>query len=270
MAERSHKLGLIGAGNMGAGLVRGAVSGGMLAKDQVVFYDPDPQRQEAMQTLLGTSAAAGNEAVVSQAEVVVVAVKPQVVGPVLSPLASLLSRDHLVISIAAGVRLHRLRELCGPHPTLVRVMPNILCTIGEGAAAYSTDEELDEAQTAFVEELLSSVGIVTHLEERLLDAVTGLSGSGPAFAAVFIGALIDGAVAAGLPREVATQLAAQTVRGTAQWVLEGAHPAQVKDAVTSPGGTTAAGLRVLERRGLRSAAAEAVAAAAYRSEQLGR
>ena len=268
MAQHHYKLGLVGAGNMGSGLVRGVVSSGMLTKDQVIFYDPAPHQQEAMQVFLGGGAADGNEQVVNQAEVIVVAVKPQVIGAVLSPLENLLTGEHLLVSIAAGVTLSRLRELCGPEPALVRVMPNILCTIGEGAAAYSTDEKVSADQAAFVEQLFESVGMAVQVDESLLDAVTGLSGSGPAFTAVFIGALIDGAVAAGLPRDVATQLAAQTVRGTAQWILGGRHPARVKDAVTSPGGTTAAGLRALERCGLRSAAAEAVVAAARRSEQL--
>ena len=269
MVERNYKLGLIGAGNMGAGLVRAIVAAGTLSNDQVIFYDPNCERQEAMSTFLGGGCAASNEEVVTQAEAVVVAVKPQVIATVLTPLQDRFSRDHLVVSIAAGVALSRLRELCGPNPALVRVMPNILCTIARGASAYTTDEKVSSPQREFVEALFSSTGTVVPVEERLLDAVTGLSGSGPAFVAVFIEALADGAVTAGLPRDVATQLAAQTVSGAGQWVLEGRHPAALKDAVTSPGGTTAAGLRVLEQRGLRSAAAEAVVAAAHRSEQLG-
>ena len=151
----------------------------------------------------------------------------------------------------------------------MRAMPNILGTIGEGATAYATDEKVSDQQRSLIEALFGAVGVVVHLEEDLLDAVTGLSGSGPAFVALFMEALTDGAVAAGLPREVALQLAAQTVRGAAQWVLEGRGTNKLKEAVTSPGGTTAAGLRVLERRGLRSAAIEAVVAAARRSEELG-
>ena len=269
MAERDYKLGLIGAGNMGAGLVRGIVTAGMLSKDQVISYDPDRERQEAMSTFLGGGCAPDNEEVVSQAEAIVVAVKPQIIATILEPLQERFSPGQLVISIAAGVALSRLRELCGPNAALVRVMPNILCTIARGAAAYSTDEKVSAQQRAFVEVLFGAVGTVVQVEERLLDAVTGLSGSGPAFAAVFIEALADGAVAAGLPRDVAMQLAAQTVSGAGQWVLEGRHPAELKDSVTSPGGTTAAGLRVLERGGLRSAAAEAVVAAAHRAAQLG-
>lgn len=269
MAERRYKLGLIGAGNMGAGLVQGTVSAGTLAKDEITFYDPAPRRQEEMSAFLGGGQAESNQVVVSQAEVILIAVKPQVIDSVLSAQSDLLADDHLIISIAAGVTLSRLRQLCGSQPALVRVMPNILCTIGEGAAAYSSSEEVTPEQCVFVEELFSSVGMVAPVAEKLLDAVTGLSGSGPAFAAIFIEALSDGGVAVGLPRDLATKLAAQTLQGAGRWVVEGHLPSELKDAVTSPGGTTAAGLRILERRGLRSAAIEAVVAAAQRAEQLG-
>ncbi len=269
MSEHDYNMGLIGAGNMGTGLIRGALDAEIVSGQQVAFYDPDPGRQKAVATLLGHAAADSNQKVVESAQVVVVAVKPQIIASVLSPLQEQFSSDQLVISIAAGVPLARLAELCGPDVALVRVMPNILCTLGEGAAAYSTDTKVSAEQRAFVEALFGAVGTVAYVDEELLDAVTGLSGSGPAFVALFVEALADGAVAAGLPREVALQLAAQTTRGTAQWILEGRHPADLKQAVTSPGGTTAAGLRVLERCGLRSAAIEAVVAAARRSEQLG-
>ena len=269
MSEHDYKVGLIGAGNMGSGLLRGAIAAEIVSGQQVAFYDPDPGRQEAVAALLGHPAADSNQQVVELAQVVVVAVKPQVIASVLSPLQEQFGDDQLVVSIAAGVPLVRLAELCGPNPALVRVMPNILCILGEGAAAYSADAKVNAEQQAFVEALFGAVGTVAYVDEELLDAVTGLSGSGPAFVALFVEALADGAVAAGLPREVALQLAAQTTRGAAQWVLEGRQPADLKQAVTSPGGTTAAGLRVLERCGLRSATIEAVVAAARRSEQLG-
>jgi len=150
------------------------------------------------------------------------------------------------------------------------VMPNILCTVRESASAYATGPEVTEEQQAWIESLLGSAGLVLRVEERLLDAVTGLSGSGPAFAAVFCEALADGGVAAGLPRPVAVQLAAQVLLGTGRWVLEHGSPAQLKDAVTSPAGTTIAGLQALESGGLRSAALQAVRAAAQRSSELGR
>ncbi len=241
MSEHDYNMGLIGAGNMGTGLIRGALDAEIVSGQQVAFYDPDPGRQKAVATLLGHAAADSNQKVVESAQVVVVAVKPQIIASVLSPLQEQFSSDQLVISIAAGVPLARLAELCGPDVALVRVMPNILCTLGEGAAAYSTDTKVSAEQRAFVEALFGAVGTVAYVDEELLDAVTGLSGSGPAFVALFVEALI----------------------------LEGRHPADLKQAVTSPGGTTAAGLRVLERCGLRSAAIEAVVAAARRSEQLG-
>jgi len=269
MTEYDYRIGWIGTGNMGASLLRGALEAGVVSAQQVAFYDPNPERQEAVGTLLGHPVAAGNQQVVESAEVVVVAVKPQVIASVLTPLKPVFRECQLVVSIAAGVKLARLAQLCGSRPALVRVMPNILCTIGEGVAAYSSAEKVSAQHCEFVEALFGAVGSIIPLEEHLLDAVTAVSGSGPAFVALFIEALVDGAVAAGLPRETAVQLAAQTTRGAAQWVLEGRGTNELREAVTSPGGTTAAGLRVLEQKGLRSAAIEAVIAAARRSEELG-
>jgi len=163
-----------------------------------------------------------------------------------------------------------LRETVGDGPCIVRVMPNICCTVGAAASAFAADGDVSDEQIEFVDALLSAAGEVVAVREELLDAVTGLSGSGPAFAAVFIEALADGGVKAGLPREQAQKLAAQTVLGAARWLLEtGAGPAQLKDLVTSPGGTTIAGLAALEERGLRAATMSAVVAAAERSKELG-
>lgn len=254
---------------MGAGLVRGFVAAQVLHPDDILVYDVESQRLAAVVEESAVATAPDNRAVVAQAETILVAVKPQVIAEVLTPLADDFIAGQLLISIAAGIRLAQLRTLVGPELALVRVMPNILCTIRQGAAAYCLDEEVTVSQQQLVQELLGSVGTAMQVSERLLDAVTGLSGSGPAFAAVFIEALADGGVAAGLPREVAVQLAAQTVAGAGQWVLLRGNPALLKDQVTSPGGTTAAGLQQLEARGLRSAASEAVVAAARRSEELG-
>ncbi len=254
---------------MGTGLVRGFLAAQVLSADDILVYDVDSQRLEALVADTTVRAAADNQAVVTQSEAVLVAVKPQVIEQVLRPLAPHFASGQLLISIAAGIGLAQLREWVGPAPALVRVMPNILCTIQQGAAAYCADDEVTDSQQQLVEQLLGSVGAVAQVPEKLMDAVTGLSGSGPAFAAVFIEALADGGVAAGLPRDVALQLAAQTVAGAGQWVLTHGNPAQLKDMVTSPGGTTASGLCQLEARGLRSAAVEAVVAAARRSQELG-
>lgn len=254
---------------MGGGLVRGFIAAAVLPADDILVYDIGDRRLADLTAETGVVAATDNQAVVRQSETVIVAVKPQVIAAVLGPLSDDFAAGQLVISIAAGIRLAQLREMVGPQPALVRVMPNILCTIQQGAAAYSLDDKVTVAQQQLVEQLLGSVGTVAQVEEKLMDAVTGLSGSGPAFAAVFIEALADGGVAAGLPRDVSVRLAAQTVAGAGQWVLKQGNPALLKDTVTSPGGTTAAGLCQLEARGLHSAAAEAVLAAARRSEQLG-
>ena len=269
MSEYDHQLGLVGVGNMGTGLIRGVIEAEIISGQQVVFYDPDPERHKTVGALLGHPVADSNRQVVESAQIVVVAVKPQVIASVLTPLEPVFRDDQLVVSIAAGIKLARLAQLCGSRPALIRVMPNILCTIGEGAAAYSSDEKVSAQQREFVEALFGAVGTIVPVEECLLDAVTGVSGSGPAFVALFIEALVDGAVAAGLPREAAVQLAAQTTRGAAQWVLEGRGAGELREAVTSPGGTTAAGLRALEQKGLRNAAIEAVIAAARRSQELG-
>ncbi len=254
---------------MGAGLVRGFVAGGVLPTDDIVVYDIDHQRLEALVEETGVTAAEDSHAVVSQSEAVLVAVKPQVMAEVLGSLKTDFAADQLLMSIAAGVRLAQLRQWAGPAPALVRVMPNILATIQEGTAAYCTDDKVTDAQRQIVEELLGTVGTVAPVQEHLMDAVTGLSGSGPAFAAVFVEALADGGVAAGLGRDVALQLAAQTVAGVGKWVLSRGNPSALKDMVTSPGGTTAAGLCQLEARGLRSAVIEAVRAATQRSQELG-
>ncbi len=269
MPQRHYQLGVIGTGMMGAGLVRGFIAAEAVAGDDILAYDIDSQRLADLVAEVGVVAAEDNQTVVEQSQTVLIAIKPQLIAQVLAPEAAGFAEGQLLISIAAGIRLAQLREMVGPQPALVRVMPNILCAIGQGAAAYSLDDKVTVAQQQIVEKLLGSVGTVAQVEERLMDAVTGLSGSGPAFAAVFIEALADGGVTAGLPRDVALQLAAQTVAGAGQWVLDEGNPARLKDQVTSPGGTTAAGLAQLEAHGLRSAALEAVVAAARRSEQLG-
>jgi pyrroline-5-carboxylate reductase len=177
---------------------------------------------------------------------------------------------HLVISVAAGISLAQLAEGLGPLPRLVRVMPNTPCLVGQGASGYCMGANTSLADQRLVEQLLSAVGIAVPVEEKLLDAVTGLSGSGPAFGYLMIEALSDGGVLAGLPRDIALQLAAQTLKGAAEMVLAtGEHPGRLKDQVTSPGGTTIVGLQALEAGGLRSALINAVAAAVKRSKELG-
>lgn len=268
-APYHYALGVIGVGNMGAALVAGFVKREVLAPGEVCLCDLAAERVATLSGELGVVAADDARALVSQSGAVLLAVKPQSLPDLLASLSGAFHDDQLVISIAAGVTLAKLRSLIGEGVALVRVMPNILCTVQESASAYAPSPEVSSEQLAFVDSLLASVGLALPVEEKLLDAVTGLGGSGPAFAAVFCEALADGGVAAGLPRQMAERLAAQVLVGTGRWILEKGSPAQLKDQVTSPAGTTIAGLQRLEAGGLRAAALRAVVAAADRSAELG-
>ncbi|MEA3400402.1 MAG: pyrroline-5-carboxylate reductase [Armatimonadota bacterium] len=265
----SYRLGVIGTGVMGRALLNAAIRGGVVAASEVIASDISPGcRRQAEQ--MGCFATDDNHQVVVGTQNLLVAVKPQVIREVLTELREDFHQGQLLISIAAGVSLQTLREAAGPAPNLVRVMPNICCTVGEAACAWAPDDAATEEQLQFVEELLSAAGETVRVEERLLDAVTGLSGSGPAFVAVFIEALADGGVRAGLPREQAQRLAAQTALGAARWILDtDESPVALKDRVCSPGGTTIAGVAALESRAFRAAAIEAVVAAAERAKELG-
>ena len=199
----------------------------------------------------------------------VLAVKPQVLPAVARELRSVLTDRQLVMSVAAGVSLRQLADWLGSE-RVVRVMPNTPCLVGRGASAYALGEQATSEDARVVESMLAAVGFVCQVGERYLDAVTGLSGSGPAYIYLLIEALSDGGVLAGLTRDVATQLAAHTVRGAAEMVIGTAvHPAVLKDRVTSPGGTTIAGIQALEEHGLRAACMAAVEAATARARQLG-
>jgi pyrroline-5-carboxylate reductase len=203
-------------------------------------------------------------------DVLVLAVKPQSMAALLAEVRPVLTNRQLIVSIAAGITLRQLAEGLGSERRLVRVMPNTPCLVGASAAGYSPGEAATADDLALVDRLLNAVGQAFRLPESLLDAVTGLSGSGPAFVYVMIEALSDGGVRVGLPRNVATALAAQTVFGAAKMVLEtGTHTGVLKDMVASPGGTTIAGLHALERGGLRAALMDAVEAATQRARELG-
>ncbi len=235
----------------------------------MVTADPIPAAIDEFRRLLPGSQVKDNNAdVARQSDIVVLAVKPQQAKAALAELRGAVSNDKLVVSIVTGIRLEALSA--GLHPCrLARVMPNTPCLVGESASAYCLGSGATAADGELVGKLLGSVGLAIQVEERLLDAVTGLSGSGPAFVYVMIEALADGGVRMGLPRDIALRLAAQTVKGAAEMVLKtGDHPGMLKDRVTSPGGTTIAGLHVLETAGVRGALISAVESAARRAEEL--
>ncbi len=266
-----RRIGFLGAGALGEALAGGLIAAGV-APDAVRAADPDPARRKRLGEALGIETHADNAELGAASDLVVLAVKPGVVEPVLAGLGggAGLARP-LWVSIAAGVSLARLAGALPAGSRVVRAMPNTPALIGAGATAFAAGEHVDDADRAATRALFASVGEVWEAPaEPLLDAVTGLSGSGPAYVFVFLEALGDAGVRMGLPRDAAYQLAFQTVLGAARLAIEsGQHPAALKDRVTSPGGTTISGLERLEAGGLRAAVYEAVAAATRRSRELG-
>jgi pyrroline-5-carboxylate reductase len=264
------RIGFLGAGKMATALARGWVAAGMVDPAECRASDPVPAALRTFADATGGRVSAENCEVIAASDVIVLAVKPQNMTGLLAEVRSAVTQRHLIVSIAAGVTLRQLAEGLGPDRRLIRVMPNTPCLVGASASGYAPSAAATPDDVTLVDRLLNVVGTAFRLPESLLDAVTGLSGSGPAFVYAVIEAMSDGGVRVGLPRDVATALAAQTVLGAARMVLETKlHPAVLKDQVTSPGGTTIAGMHALERGGLRAALIDAVEAATKRSQELG-
>lgn len=263
------KLGVIGCGKMGTALIQGAIRAGVVAAADVFGCDPFEKSREAFAKATGTKVATE---LGKDSEVILLCTKPHdVVGALTAAGKIAAGESRLVISIAAGVTLSALEAAAPENFRIIRAMPNTPALLGHGAAGYCLGTRANPADAMTAQTLLAAVGLAVEVPERLMDAVTGLSGSGPAYVYLVIDALADGGVRAGIPRADALRLAAQTVFGAAAMVLEtGEHPAVLKDMVTSPGGTTIAGLAVLERHGLRSALIEAVSAATQRATELGK
>jgi len=272
----SIKLGIIGGGVMGEAILSRLIAQQVYRPDQLLVSDPQAQRREDLSQRYGVNVTSDNGAAAEAEDVLLLAIKPQVFKVVASELVS--NDDNhspasenlpVVISILAGVSLRKL-EAVFEHQPVIRAMPNTPATVGAGISAIAPGKTVTANHLEMAKTLLGAVGEVVEVSESLMDAVTGLSGSGPAYVAVMIEALADGGVAAGLPRAIASKLALSTVWGTAQLLQDKQiHPAQLKDQVTSPGGTTIAGIAELERSGFRSALIEAVQAAYRRSQQLG-
>ncbi|HEX4121954.1 MAG TPA: pyrroline-5-carboxylate reductase [Verrucomicrobiae bacterium] len=263
-------IGFLGSGMMATALAKGIISAGLVKARDICASDPSAAARNAFAKETGARASDLNLDVVEFARVLVLAVKPGNVAALLEEIKPDIAPGHLLISIAAGVPIAKLEGGLGEGARVVRVMPNTPALVGASASAYAMGKTATADDGALTEKLFSAVGVVFQLKETLLDAVTGLSGSGPAYVYLMIEALSDGGVASGLPRDVATKLAAQTVYGSAKMVLEtGQHPAALKDMVTSPGGTTVEGLHELEKGKLRGVLMSAVRAASEKSRKLG-
>jgi pyrroline-5-carboxylate reductase len=266
-----EKIGVLGAGKMGPAIIRGVIRAGLVDKIQVMASEPRDEARDLLARELGVKATADNREVCDFADVIILAVKPQIVPVVLDEVSNKIGKNKIVVSIAAGVPTSQIEARLKPGARVIRVMPNTPCIVGAAASCYSAGSHATQVDMDKVGAIFNSVGIALPLPENYLDAVTGLSGSGPAYVLLFVESLADGGVKAGLSKEIALQLALQTVYGSVKLAMEsGKHLAELRDEVTSPGGTTIAGLYALEKKGFRGTVMEAVLRATRRSQELGK
>lgn len=262
------KLCVIGLGKIGSALVQGMLQAGIYQAEEIIGCDINVTVKESNEAYGGIQTTTDNCQGAEQSEVVLLAVKPQVINKVLVEIKDVV-KDKLVVSVAAGISIDHLESFLPSSCRVVRVMPNTPILVKEGISAIASNKTATKEDVEMVKEMFSGVGEVVEVEEELMDAVTGLSGSGPAYVYMIIEALADGGVLTGISRELALKLAAQTVLGSAKMVLEtGKHPGELKDMVTSPGGTSIRGVEVLESHGLRGVIIDAVKKATERSKEL--
>lgn len=263
----TKKIGIIGCGNMGGAILYGALESGVLPKENAYVYDLNPSMMEKAEKW-GVHLASDDEDVCQKADIVLLAVKPQNAAEALSMCKNALD-GKAMMSIVAGVTVKRLQNMIDGTPRVLRIMPNTPAMVYEGAFALCSDNDFTEEELTSAKSIYETIGVVEMIPEHLIDAVCGLSGGGPAYAAMFIEAMADGGVKQGLPRATAYRLAAQTCLGTAKMILEmGIHPGELKDMVTSPGGTTIEGCEALERGGMRAAVIDCINMASEKSKKL--
>jgi pyrroline-5-carboxylate reductase len=261
------RLGFIGAGNMANAFIRGILSRGIVPPGNIYVYDIDMDKLNKLCAQLGVQMSDNNSHLASNSDIIILAVKPNMYSKVLDEIMESLSDDKILLSIAAGITVDYIKDKIGNKCKVIRTMPNTPALVGEGVIALSTYHDLTSDQRERIRAILSSLGMVVEVPENLMNAVTALSGSGPAYVSIFIEAMADGGVLAGLPREQAYRMAAQTVLGTAKLLLEwGLHPGELKDAVCTPAGTTIEAVRELEKHGFRGAVIEAVNKCANKAE----
>lgn len=266
----SQRIGMLGAGNMAGALIRGLLASKSVKPEQIVASDVRADHLKELEAQYGIKTYTDNQQLAAWANVVVLAVKPQVIDRVLDQMSGSFAPDTLLVSIAAGVPIRSLEARLPEHVRVVRAMPNTAAIALAGATGIAPGSRATPADVELTQKLFAAIGRSVVLDESLIDAVTGLSGSGPAYVMVMIEALADGGVKVGLHRDTALLLAAQTVYGSAKLLLEtGEHPGRLKDMVTSPGGTAIAGLHTLETGGLRRTLIDAVDTATKRAIELG-
>jgi pyrroline-5-carboxylate reductase len=267
---KNKQVGILGTGNMGEALIHGLLHGHLCRPDQIFCSDVRPERLKVIREKYGVKTTSHNTEVVKQSEIIILSVKPQIMKQVVEEIAKYLDLSKLIISIAAGVPLDAIEACARKDLKLIRVMPNICVSVREGVSAIAGGKHALKEDLMMAKTIFDSVGKSLFIEEDLLDAVTGLSGSGPAYIFLIIDALADAGVKVGLSRDDALILAPQTVLGAAKMLIEtGEHPGKLKDMVTSPGGTAIAGLHTLEEGGLRTTLINAVEVATERSKILG-
>jgi pyrroline-5-carboxylate reductase len=265
----SKTIGFIGAGNMGKAIMKGILSAGQASPDEIFVFDLYQPSLDAVHSEMGVSIASSEKEVAQKAEIIILAVKPNGISEVLNTINEEISEDKVVVSIAAGTSIEKLSANLPDHAKIVRVMPNTPALVGYGMSAISCNPYVTEEEQQVILSIFNSFGEAELVGENLMDAVTGISGSGPAYVYMFIEALADGAVVEGMSRNNAYKFAAQTVLGAAQMVLQtGKHPGELKDMVSSPGGTTIAAVKSLENDGFRSAVMNAVIASAEKNRNM--
>ena len=263
----NKKIGFIGCGNMGGAILYGALKSGVLPKENAYVYDINPAMMEKAAGW-GVNLADDDEDLCKKCDIILLAVKPQVAAEALGMCKNALD-GKAMMSIVAGVTVERLHNMIDGTPRILRLLPNTPAMVFEGAFAVCSDNDFTEEELEIAKSIYSSIGIIEMVPEKLIDAACALNGGGPAFVAMFIEAMADGGVKQGLPRATAYRLAAQTALGTAKMILEtDLHPGQIKDMVTSPGGTTIEGCEALERGGMRGAVIDCINKAAEKSKKL--
>lgn len=266
-----QKIAFLGGGNMAEALIKGMLAAGVVKSDGMIVNDVSPDRMAYLEKSFGIKAQSSQKDAVTAAGIILLCVKPQIIDAVLAKIEPVIDATKLVISIAAGVTIARIEKVLASGTRVIRVMPNTPALVLSGAAGIAAGKSATVTDIMTAQSIFGAVGRAVVVEEKLMDAVTGLSGSGPAYVFTIIEALSDAGVKQGIPRALSLELAAQTVYGAAKMVLEtGEHPGKLRDMVTSPGGTTIEGLHALEKGKLRAVLMNAVEAATLRSKELGK